>query len=225
MRPVPILLLARRGRSEVFSGDAPSDHCRLVGPRSGGACDRVWLGDGDGFAARRGRQAPHGHDLGIGYTGPLGTAAYWLEHTSLKVQPTTAPGAPGGSIELEGPRASTEAYQIALRPSGGGLRNVNALASDLVAEGGAVIGSVNLGLYREFFVDFSTIDRQKNPGGVLPAPESSPTADPRVPDPLIPLVDPYSGAPAGAPFDVRPETNQPLRSGVTGPSRGRLERS
>src|SRR5262249_45709420 len=60
------------------------------------------------------------------------------------------------------------------------------------------------------FVDFGNIDRKTNVGGVSPAPESSPTKDSRVPDPLIPLVDPYSGKPAGAPFGVEPDTNLPL---------------
>jgi hypothetical protein len=149
-------------------------------------------------------------DPATGYTGPIGAGAYWLVDPSSKVQPSTAPGALSGTIALEGPRASTEAYQIVLRPTGGGLRNVNATATDLRSDAGATIAAANLTLFREFFIDFGSIDRKRNVGGVLPVPENSPTGDSKLPDPLIPLVDPYSGRPAGAPFDVWPETNRPL---------------
>jgi hypothetical protein len=81
---------------------------------------RVWL-----EAHVPGRRSGDGHARsGHRPYRSLGTAAYWLQNTSLEVQPTTAPGPAGGSIEREGPRASTEAYQIVLRPTGGGLRNV-----------------------------------------------------------------------------------------------------
>ncbi len=149
-------------------------------------------------------------DPATGYTGPIGAGAYWLVDPSSKVQPSTAPGALSGTIALEGPRASTEAYQIVLRPTGGGMRNVNATATDLRSDAGATIAAANLTLFREFFIDFGSIDRKRNVGGVLPVPENSPTGDSKLPDPLIPLVDPYSGRPAGAPFDVWPDTNRPL---------------
>jgi hypothetical protein len=151
------------------------------------------------------------------YTGPLGTPAYWLQNTSLKVQPTTAPGAMAGEIDLEGPRASVESYQIVVRPTGGGMSGVNATASDLKTAGGDTIPAANVTLFREFFVDFGSIDRTTNQGGVLPAPESSPTHDSRVPDPLIPFVDSATGNPLGAPFGVASEST--CRSGSTSRSR------
>jgi hypothetical protein len=144
------------------------------------------------------------------YTGPLGTPAYWLQNTSLKVQPTTAPGTMAGEIDLEGPRASVESYQIVVRPTGGGMSGVNATASDLKTAGGDTIPAANVTLFREFFVDFGSIDRTTNQGGVLPAPESSPTHDSRVPDPLIPFVDSATGKPLGAPFGVASEQNLPI---------------
>lgn len=149
-------------------------------------------------------------DPNSNYTGPIGTAAYWLENTSRKVQPTTAPGEPGGTLSIEGPRASVQAYQVVLHPTGGGMRNADATASDLTSDAGDVIAASNVTLFREYFIDFSTTDMSQNLGGVLPAPEDSPTGDARVPDPLIPLIDPYSGAPAGAPFGVPADENQPL---------------
>jgi hypothetical protein len=46
--------------------------------------------------------------------------------------------------------------------------------------------------------------------GTLPAPQESPTLDGRVPDPLIPMRDPYTGNLLGAPFTVAAGTNQPV---------------
>jgi hypothetical protein len=141
---------------------------------------------------------------------PPGVAGYWIQNTSVKVQPTTTPPAWGGAIAVEGMRDSVESYQLVLRPVSGGMQNVNVTASDLTSPAGAAIAGSNVTLYREFFVDFGSIDRRRNPGGVAPAPEYSPTHDPRVPDPLVPLVDPYSGVAAGAPFAIDPDTNVPL---------------
>jgi hypothetical protein len=152
------------------------------------------------------------------YDGSIGKGAYWLQNTSLKVQPTTAPGAMGGQINLEGPRASTEAYQIVLHPTGGGMSNVNATTTDLTSTSGGTIAKANITLFREYFIDFGTIDQTKNIGGVSPAPASSPTHDSLVPDPLIPFVDPYAGTPAGAPFGVPPDTNAPIWVDVQIPS-------
>jgi hypothetical protein len=144
------------------------------------------------------------------HTEPTGAGAYWLENTSVKVQPTTVPSAWSGTIAVEGMRDSVESYQIVLHPVGGGMQNVNATATGLAGPAGATIAASNITLYREFFVDFGAIDQRVSKGGVEPAPERSRTNDPRVPDPLIPLVDPYSGMPAGAPFAVDAETNLPL---------------
>ena len=129
----------------------------------------------------------------------MGVGAYWLQNTSIKVQPSTIPGPLGGEMTLEGPRDSVQSYQIVLRPSAGGMNDVNVTAAPLTTATGATIAASNITIYREFFIDFGRIDRARNAGGVLPAPEHSPTNDSRVPDPLIPLVDPYSGRPAGAP--------------------------
>src|SRR5512140_1609598 len=77
-------------------------------------------------------------DPNADYNGPLGDPAYWLENTSVKVQPTTVPGTMSGGIKLEGPRDSVAAYQIVVRPTGGGMRHVNATASDLASSSGTI---------------------------------------------------------------------------------------
>jgi hypothetical protein len=144
------------------------------------------------------------------FTGKIGKGAYWLQDTSSKVQPTTAPGTTDGEIDVEGPRDSVQAYQIVLRPTGGGLSNVNATATELTSTTGGTIPMANITLFREFFIDFASVDQKTVLGGVKPVPANSPTKDTRLPDPLIPLVDPYTGAAVGAPFGVDSETNVPL---------------
>jgi glycosyl hydrolase family 123 len=143
-----------------------------------------------------------------GGTGPsvasMGESFYWLQNTSRKVQPTTAAGASGGTLAIEGARGATESYQIVLR---GSLTGVDATASVLVDGMGDMIPSANVKVFREGFTNFTGISTM---GGVLPAPAKSPTGDGLVPDVLIPLHDPYTGNPAGAPFDVAASTNQPL---------------
>ena len=149
-------------------------------------------------------------DPNSAFNGAIGKGAYWLQNTSLKVQPTTAPGPLDGEIDIEGPRDAVESYQIVLHPTGGGMKNVNATATALTSDGGPPIPAANVTMYRQFFIDFSTIDQTKNIGGVLPVPKNSPTMDPNLPDPLIPFVDPYSGMPAGAPFNVDSDKNLPI---------------
>jgi hypothetical protein len=143
-----------------------------------------------------------------GGTGPVvqpeGTASYWLQNTSLKVQPSTAPGAAGGTVSIDGARGATESYQIVLR---GALTGVDGSASDLGDGAGHTIPATSVQLFRQTFIDFTGISVM---GGTKPAPSSSPTRDGLVPDALIPLHDPYTGAALGAPFDVAAAKNQPL---------------
>ncbi len=130
------------------------------------------------------------------FNGAIGKGAYWLQNTSLKVQPTTAPGPLDGEIDIEGPRDSVESYQIVLHPTGGGMKNVNATATALTSDGGPPsIAAANVTLFRQFFIDFGTIDQTKNIGGVLPCRRTRRRWT-NLPDPLIPFVDPYSGMPA-----------------------------
>ena len=46
--------------------------------------------------------------------------------------------------------------------------------------------------------------------GNTPVPENSSAFDMRVPDPLIPLMNPYEGGNLGQPFDVPAEQSQPV---------------
>lgn len=144
-----------------------------------------------------------------GGTGPavtaMGESSYWLQNTSIKVQPTTAPGAMGGKVTIEGARGATESYQIVLR---GALSGVTGTPSDLSDGAGHTIAASSVLLFRETFIDFTSTATVL--GGTKRAPMNSPTNDPNVPDALIPFNDPYTGAGLGAPFDVAAGKNQPL---------------
>ena len=132
----------------------------------------------------------------------------WTVGTATKVQPTTAPGSEWGhAITLEGARKSFEAYQIVVKAGAAGLTGVNVTASSLTDGLGHSLPAANLTLFREAYVDFTGVSAY---GGTLPVPANSPTSDGRIPDPLIPLVDPYTGLPAGAPFTVGANLNQPV---------------
>jgi hypothetical protein len=158
--------------------------------------------------------AMSGGQIGGGRDGGAGPAVvaegesfYWLQSTSVKVQPTTAAGPAGGTVSIEGARGATESHQVVLRTPAGDLIGVDAMPSDLTDGAGDVIAAGNVFVFREFFTDFSGINVL---GGTLPAPANSPTNDGMVPDALVPLHDPYTGDPLGAGFDVPAGKNQPL---------------
>ncbi len=130
----------------------------------------------------------------------------WTVGTATKVQPTTAPGV-GQTVTLEGARQSYEAYQIVVKAGAAGLTGVNLTASGLADGLGHSLPAADLTLFREAYVDFTNSAAD---GGTLPVPANSPTSDGRVPDPLIPLIDTYTGQPAGAPFNVGANLNQPV---------------
>ena len=142
---------------------------------------------------------------------PAGTAharapSVWTVDTATKIQPTTAPGS-GQAITLEGARKSYEAYQIVVTAGTGALTGVNVSGSSLSDGAGHGLPASDLTFFREAFIDFTGVTAD---GGTQPVPLNSPTGDGRIPDPLIPLVDPYTGQPAGAPFTVTANLNQPV---------------
>jgi len=138
----------------------------------------------------------------------------WTVGTATKVQPTSAPG-PGQAVTLAGARASYDAFQVVVKAGAAGLTGVNLAASDLADGLGHVLPAANLTLFREAYINFSGVSAA---GGTLPVPARSPTGDGRIPDPLIPLVDPYTGLAAGAPFNVAANENQPVWLDVSIPA-------
>ncbi len=123
-----------------------------------------------------------------------------------KVQPTTEVGSLQ-TVRLAGARGSVQSFQIIIHGNGGPLDAVTASTSPLEDGSGNSLSADEITLFREAFIDFAGVDSQ---GGALPAPESSPTGDSLVPDPLIPLFDPYTGEALGQPFAVSSGENQAL---------------
>lgn len=130
------------------------------------------------------------------------TMHVWTMHGSARLFPQDPPGAQV-EARLQAARNEYEPFQVALRATGGTLRNVTAEASDLTGPDGAVIGRENVTLFREHFV-------------YVRRPSYRSTASPGLyPDALIPFVNPLDGSdltpwseqnPAGAKYDAVPFT-------------------
>lgn len=172
------------GGSNETDGDAAAD----------GDADE-WATDGNGDAD----EPDDGPD-------EPGSLVVWTVGTATKVQPTTTPG-PRAEIHVEGPRGSYAAHQIVICAEEGNLRGVELHASELDDGGGNVLESGSVTMFRQDFIDFEGIDVM---GGSVPVPANSPASDGRVPDPLIPLIDPYDGGPLGQPFDMAPDSCRPI---------------
>lgn len=144
---------------------------------------------------------------------PPGNPVLWTQGCGTKVQPTTSAG-DGRTIEVAGPRDSYQSYQVVVRGDQGVLNDVRFSWTDLTnGDSGDVIEASQIELFRQWFVDFEGTDTVRGEPTVVgsrPVPESSPTSDTRVPDPLIPLINPYEGGDLGQPFQVSTNQNQPI---------------
>ncbi|MEI7770554.1 MAG: glycoside hydrolase domain-containing protein [Chloroflexales bacterium] len=137
-----------------------------------------------------------------------GAVLVWTESTANKVQPTTAAGS-GRSIVLEGARNSYEAAQIIVTANQA-LAGVTMSTSPLSDGAGHTLSADHLTFFREAVIDFANVSVTAH--GNLEVPQHSPSGDSRIPDPLIPFVDPYttSTRAVGAPFSVASGLNQPV---------------
>ena len=126
-----------------------------------------------------------------------------------KIQPTTSAGKLD-PVALAGPRRSVQSFQIVIVGQGGALSKVTATVIDLDDGKGHTLSAGRVTLFREWFIDYGKVSAA---GGTTPVPASSPSSDSRLPEPLIPLIDPYSsssGTSAGQPFSVESGQNQPI---------------
>jgi len=135
-----------------------------------------------------------------------GTIAVFTQGSGKKVQPSQAPVA-SNAVSLETYRDAWASAQVVVHSTGGELHGVQVATDDLSDGAGHTIAKTEITLYREVFIDFTGITAH---GGNVPVPQQSPTMDGRIPDPLVPLVDPYTGANAGQPFFVGKDLNGPL---------------
>jgi len=127
------------------------------------------------------------------------------------VGPTDAPGT-ASSIGLSGARGETVDTQLIVRGPTGGLTNVNLSASALTGPGGATIAASNVVLYREYYTTVSGTIPQ---GGFPSAGTNPPLGSGTYAEPLIPFVDPETGAALNGSLKAVPATvaankNQPF---------------
>jgi hypothetical protein len=120
-----------------------------------------------------------------------------------RVRPRDVPGSKRAAV-LSAARNEYAPFQIIVRAGTGGLKRVNAVASPLVPKHGQAIPADRITLYREHYIEVRKL-----------SPKST-GAPGWYPDALIPFVDPSTGEPpvrarfAAAPFDIAPDSNQPL---------------
>jgi hypothetical protein len=86
------------------------------------------------------------------------------------------------TVEVFAARGETESFQVVVTAAGGSLRNVSAEMSPLKGEGEASLPANSITLYREVFIPvrYSSPQATEPPGLIA--------------DPLVPFVNPYTGA-------------------------------
>ncbi len=86
------------------------------------------------------------------------------------------------TVEVFAARGETESFQVVVTAAGGNLRNISAEMSPLKGEGGASLPANSVTLYREVFIPvrYSSPQATEPPGLIA--------------DPLVPFVNPYTGA-------------------------------
>ncbi|MEM9491991.1 MAG: glycoside hydrolase domain-containing protein, partial [Myxococcota bacterium] len=110
-------------------------------------------------------------------------------------------------ITLEGARDSYVSAQVVVTATGGPLSAVQVELSPLTSAAGDEIAIDHIEFFRQAYIDFRDVGAM---GGTRPVPDNSATGDGRIPDPLIPLDDPYDGSDELSSFSVRGDENQPL---------------
>jgi hypothetical protein len=120
-----------------------------------------------------------------------------------RVRPRDAPGSRHAAV-LSAARNEYAPFQIIVHAGTSGLKRVNAVASPLMPKRGHPIPADQINLYREHYIEVRKLSPKSRgaPGWY--------------PDALIPFLDPSTGKPpvrarfAAAPFDIAPDSNQPL---------------
>jgi hypothetical protein len=139
-------------------------------------------------------------------SGILPTFTLWVAPSLTRVGQTDTPGTVS-SANLSGARGETVDTQVIVRAPAGGLTSVNMTASALTGPGGATIAASNITFYREYYVSMTG---STSGGGSNPPLGSGTYAEP-----LIPFVDPETGAALSGSLRAVPATvtanqNQPF---------------
>ena len=130
----------------------------------------------------------------------------WVASSLVRVG-STDPAGTTSVINLSSARGETVDTQVIVQGPAGGLSNVNMSASALSGPNGATIPASSFVFYREYYV---TVQGSFNAGG-----NNQPLGAGTYPEPLIPFVDPETGAPLSGSLQAVPATvaanqNQPF---------------
>jgi Domain of unknown function (DUF4091) len=119
---------------------------------------------------------------------PTSSSAFpvWVAPSLVRVGKADAAGT-ASSISVSSARGETVDTQVVVQGPSSGLTNVNVSASALTGPGGATIPASSVTLYREYYI---AVTGTANYGGGSNPPQGSGT----YPEPLIPFVDPETGA-------------------------------
>ena len=131
------------------------------------------------------------------------TNSVYVVDEFTRIRPKDGPGT-RRVAHVSAARNEYAPFQIVVRAGSGGLKNVNAVASPLMAKSGHAIPADRITLYREHYIEIRKLSpRSKGSTGWYP-------------DALIPFLDPSTGKQpvharfAAAPFDIAANSNQPL---------------
>jgi hypothetical protein len=120
-----------------------------------------------------------------------------------RVRPSDVPGSKRAAL-LRAARNEYAPFQIVVRAGTSGLKRVNAAAGPLAPKRGRAIPADRITLYREHYIEVKKLSpKSKGSTGWYP-------------DALIPFLDPSTRKPpldarfTAAPFDIAPDSNQPL---------------
>jgi hypothetical protein len=134
---------------------------------------------------------------------PEAPMSVYVTDEFARVRPKDAPGSKRIAV-VSAARNEYAPFQIIVRAGSAGLKRVNAVAGPLVAKRGPRIPPDRIALYREHYVEVNKLSpKSRGKPGLYP-------------DALIPFLDPSTRkAPvharfAAAPFDIAPDSNQPL---------------
>lgn len=149
--------------------------------------------------------------LALGAAGCFAAAPIVWTTSSLERIGRTDAARPLSAASISAARGESEAFQVIVKADAGGLSNVNATITDLIASGGKIIPKTNFTFYREHYVNVTRSSLDYGSGATnrpLPAGWYA--------DGLIPFVNPDTGQDItgasidGAPFAVTAGQNQPL---------------
>src|SRR5262249_18450580 len=108
------------------------------------------------------------------------------------------------AVTIKAARNEYEPFQIVVRAGTNQLQNVTVELTDLRSKTGGVIPRGHIKFYREHYLEISKASPKSKDGAGW------------YPDALVPFVNPLDGKPIvqarfiGAPFDVAPDSNQPV---------------